>query len=36
MASQGSQLCHGGMLPDNDLILAVAVSADNLVNILGP
>ncbi len=34
VASQRGQLAHGWVLPDHDLVLRVAVGADNLVHIL--
>lgn len=36
MSSQRGQLRHGRMLPYNDLVLTVPMSADDLVDILGP
>ena len=36
VAGQGGQLRHAGLLPHDDLILAVAVGAHDLVDVLGP
>lgn len=36
VARQCSQLSHGRVFPDHDLILAVPVRANNLVHILAP
>lgn len=33
---QRGELGHGGVLPDDDLVLAVAVRGDDLVHVLGP
>lgn len=36
VASQSRQLSHRGVLPDDNLVLAVAVGADNFIDILAP
>ena len=36
MSGEFDDLLHGGVLPDEDLVLAVAVGADQLTRVLGP
>jgi len=36
VAGQRDDLLHAGVLPDDDLVLAVTVCGDNLVAVLGP